>query len=549
MPAKTFSTPVLVVGAGAVGALLALELARHQVPSVVIERSVAPAAYPKMDCYLSGRSMELLRRLGLAGAIREGGVDPEHSTDLLWAQDLGQPPVLVWHHPSVNQMRQRYAAVNDGSAPAEPYQRVPGSLLEALTRDAARRHPLIDVREGWTFADLASEAGGVAATVVDPGTGTRHVIEARYLAACDGAGSTVRRCLEIPFDEWSTPTEHLSVHFKSADPVLRRHGRAFITIVARGLTLVSHDERDTWIGIVRAPVDEPLTTDPMGLVQERLGVDLAVDEVLGATRWVGSLAIARTYGKGSAYLVGDAAHRFYPVGGHAVNTGIADAVDLGWKLAALVSGWGGARLLDSYEAERRPVALFNRELCAGLVEVWRRFERLAAAGVSREHLAGILEQDVHQIDNLGVHFGQRYADSPVIWHERGDAPSWHWERITPTTWPGTRAPAVRLRGGGELFDRLGAAFTLVDLSGRGMGAPLVREANGRGIPMTNLVVDDLAVRACWERDLVLVRPDQHVAWRDDSPPADWGTVLDRVTGQEPTRTRHVPALLAGQTRA
>jgi hypothetical protein len=138
---------------------------------------------------------------------------------------------------------------------------------------------------------------------------------------------------------------------------------------------------------------------------------------------------------------------------------------------------------------------------------------------------------VHQIDNLGVHFGERYSDSPVIWHERGDAPSWHWNRITPTTWPGGRVPAVRLSTGAQLFDRFGAGFTLVDLSGQGSGEGLAKDARSRGIPLTYLAVEDDAVRACWERDLVLVRPDQHVAWRGDEASASGDEILDRVTGR------------------
>jgi len=511
---------VLIVGAGPVGAVLALELAHHDVPSIVVERSLRPSRHPKMD-YLNGRSMELLRRLGLAAAVRAQGIDPGHSTDFLWTRDFDQPPVLVWHHPSVSQMRQRFATVNDGTAPAEPYQRVQGSLLEHLVRDAARDHPLIDLRPGWTCADVQLGPDGVTATVVEAATNTRHTIAARYLAACDGARSTVRRCLGIPIDEAGETTYHCSVYFTSTDPVLRRYGRAFVTIGARGVTLVSRDEANAWTASVPVPADETLTTDPMVLVRERLGADFAVTDVLSLAQWEGSLGVARTYRRGNAFLVGDSAHQFHPTGGYGANTGLADAVDLGWKLAGAVRGWAGPGLLDSYERERRPVALFNRELCADLLEVWARFRRLAAAGAADEQLAGVLEQDVHQIDNLGVHFGARYADSPVIWAERGGAPTWNWREISASTWPGGRAPSVRLADGGLLFDRFGTGFTLVDLSGAGLGEPLVARAQHRGIPMTHLPLDDTAVRGCWEKDLVLVRPDQHVAWRDDAPPEQW----------------------------
>lgn len=522
-------TPVLIVGAGPVGSVLALELARHRVPCVVVERTPWPSVHPKMD-FINGRSMELFRRLGLAGAIRDIGIGSQHSTDFHWTRGFHEPPVLVWHQPSVDQLRRRYGAVNDGTAPVEPYQRVQGSLLEKLLRDTLRGHPLIDLREGWTFTNLDQDADGVSAKVIDYTTRTRHTIATRHLVACDGARSTVRRWLDIPMDELGEPTQHCSVYFSSRDPVLRRFGRAFLTFAAKGVTLVSRDEGRIWTASVPVDPNEPMAADPIAVVQERLGVRFVVDEVRSIAQWEGSLAVATTYRRGSVFLAGDSAHRFYPAGAHGANTGIADAVDLGWKLAATANGWGGDRLLDSYERERRPVAIFNRELCADLLEVARRFSRLAQAGSSREHLAGLLEQERHQIDNFGVHFGHRYADSPVIQHEPGDAPHWEWDRITASTWPGGRAPAVRLASGDQLFDHFGDGFTLVDLTDRAIGAPLVRQALGRGIPMTHLVADDPAVRSCWERDLVLVRPDHHVAWRDNELPADWDGVLDLVTG-------------------
>jgi 2-polyprenyl-6-methoxyphenol hydroxylase-like FAD-dependent oxidoreductase len=525
------TTPVLIVGGGPAGTILALELAHHNVSSVLVERSPQPSPHPKMD-YADGRSMELLRRLGLADPVRAAGIDPDYSMDVLWTRGFDEPPVLVWHHPSVNQMRQRYAAVNDGTAPAEPYQRVPGSRLETLLRDAARAHPLVDLREGWTLCDLRCAVGDVTATLVGPGATGRHTVNAAFLVGCDGARSTVRRCLDIPMDGLGPPTPYCSVYFVSGDPALRRHGRAFVTIGPRGLTLVSRDERTEWTASIPLPRHHPATVDPIATVRELLGVNFTVDEVISVRQWEGSLAVATSYGAGPVYLVGDAAHQTLPNGGFGANIGIADAVNLGWKLAASIKGWGGPHLLDSYEKERRPAALFHREMCASLIDVWRRFHRLTAAGASREQLAGVLEQEVHRVDTVGVQFGTRYTHSPVIWPEEGSPPLWRWDRITPTTWPGARVAAVRLADGTQMLDLLGPDLTLVDLSGRRIGEPLARSAVERGIPVTHRPVDDPAVRACWERDLILVRPDHHVAWRGDEPPESWDAVLDRVTGSK-----------------
>jgi 2-polyprenyl-6-methoxyphenol hydroxylase-like FAD-dependent oxidoreductase len=483
---------LLIIGAGPVGAVLALELARHGVASTVIERSHAAPLFPKMD-FLNGRTMELLRRLGLADAVREVGVDTGFGANFVWTDGLDRPPIAVWPYPSPASLA--VAEATDGSGSLEPYQRIPGSVLEDLLRERLRRHPLVDLREGWTCTGVEQSADGAVATVV--ADGTEHRLSARHLVGCDGAGSVVRRSLDVAMPVTAPPTRRLSVYFRSADPRLRAHGRAFVTTSSTGVTLVSRDEADLWTASFAAEESD----DPVAELRKRLRVDVVVDEVLAVSSWQGALAVADRYRVGSVFLAGDAAHQYYPFGGHGANTGIADAVGLAWMLAAVHRGWGGPRLLDSYAAERRPVALFNREMCTNMLEVARRFAVLSAAGASRAHLAGFLAEETAQVENVGIHFGYRY-DSPVIAREPGQAPPWEWRRIVPTTWPGGRPPSLRT-GGEALFDRFGPGFTLVDL----------------------------AVRAAWERELVLVRPDQHVAWRGDAAPADWDAVLDLVTGQ------------------
>jgi 2-polyprenyl-6-methoxyphenol hydroxylase-like FAD-dependent oxidoreductase len=489
-----------------------------------------PSTHPKV-AFINARSMELLRQLGLAGAVRASGVASHHSTDVLWTRGFGEPPVLAWHQPSVDQMRRQYAAVNDGTAPVEPYQRVLGSELERLLREEAAKHPLIDLRPGYALTAVERTADQVTATVVDRVGRGRQTITADYLVGCDGARSTVRHCLAIGLDQTGETRTFCSVYFRSRDRRLRRYGRAFVTIAAAGLDLVSRDEDDLWTASF--PIDTPNcpVADPIAEVQRRLGAAFTVDDVISVLQWEGALAVASAYRRGRAFLAGDAAHHFFPAGAYGVNTGLGDGVDLGWKLAAVVNGWAGPRLLGSYEAERRPVAMLNRELCADLLEVTQRFGRLAGAGISTEYLAGLLEVQAHQVDNIGVHFGHCYVRSPVIATEPGDPPAWSWQQITSSTWPGGRAPSVRLSSGEQLFDRLGVGFTLVDLSGEDVGADLVERATIRAIPMTYLALDDPSARACYERQLVLVRPDHYVAWRGDHAPANWDGVLDLVTGR------------------
>jgi 2-polyprenyl-6-methoxyphenol hydroxylase-like FAD-dependent oxidoreductase len=523
---------VLVVGAGPVGAVLALELARHGIGSVLIDRSTLASPHPKMD-YLNGRSMELLRRLTLVEEIRDRGVGPEYPFTFIWSRDFAEPPIAIWHYASVCELQERIASVNDGTVPAEAHQRLQGSLLEEVLRRRVETDALVDFRPGWALQELAQDPDCVRVTLRHAATGIENELQARYLVGCDGAGSVVRRLLGIPVNVLGPPTQHRDVYFRSADPVLRKHGRAFLTVAAGGLTLVSRDEQDTWTGTVHLADKQAFAEDPVALMRRNLGSHFRVDKVLSVVEWQGSLGVADSYRSGRVFLAGDSAHHFYPTGGHGANTGIADAVDLGWKLAGVVAGWGGPALLDSYQSERRPVALFNREMCANLLEVWLRFPRLVSGGASRQQLAGFLQQETYQMDNLGIHFGYRYEGSPVICRDEGEPPVWEWWRITPTTWPGGRAPSVRLADGTVLFDRFGTGFTLVDLSGAEAGKGVLDAAAQRGVPITHLSIEDPQVRSVWERNLVLVRPDQHVAWRGSAPPASpsaWNTVLDRVTG-------------------
>ncbi|WP_137815751.1 FAD-dependent monooxygenase [Gandjariella thermophila] len=527
------AAPVLVVGAGPVGATVALELAHHGVRSIVVDRARGASRHPKMD-FVNARSMELLRRLGLTDDIRARGVPGDQAFNFFWMRSFAEPPVAEWRYLSVDTLREEMARTNDGSLPREPYQRIVGSMLEQLGRDRCAAAELVDLREGWTFQGLRQDAEGVTADVLVDGR--TRTIRARYLVGCDGANSAVRSAVGIGVDEYGPQRHHVISYFRSADPALTRYGRFFLANTTLGLTLVSRDGDATWTATFPLADGEQSTGDPLPVIRQRLGVDIAVDELINVAQWRGRFGVARRYRAGRVFLAGDSAHQFFPTGGHGANTGIADAVDIGWKLAAVLDGWGGPGLLDSYEAERRPVALFNREMSFNLLEVWRRFPQLAAEGAGRPQLAGFLRQDGYQINNIGIHCGYRYRDSPVICHEDGEEPAWEWGRIVPTTWPGGRAPSVRLADRTELYDLLGPGLTLLDFSGSQAGKPIAQEAQRLGVPLAHLAVDDEGSRTVWERDLVLVRPDQHVAWRGNEPPDDCAGVLDRVCGRHPDRS-------------
>ncbi|GAA2337249.1 FAD-dependent monooxygenase [Dactylosporangium salmoneum] len=508
MTAAALRAQVLVVGAGPAGAVLALELAHHNVPCLVVERAVAPPRHPGVD-RVTGPGMDLLRRLGLADLVRKYGAGPDGGPgDVEWRTRLDDAPVLV-------------AA---GIPAGEPDHRIGAAELTRRLRDELRGHPLIELREGWTFTGLRMEPGGAMANVLDVRSGVRHAVATRHLVGCDGAQSTVRRCLEVPMDQLGHPVQHCSVFFRSTDPRLPAADRPRTTVVVGGLTCVSRGDGDSWVAHLPLGADEPVTTDPVAMLRDRLGAALEVPEILGVVQWDDALAVATVYRRGPVFLAGEAAHRFHPAG-ELLDTSLADAVDLGWKLAAEINGWGGPGLLASYEAERRPRALLDRELLARAQETRRRFGRLTAAGAAPELLAGVLRQEAHRPDAGGL--PARHATSAVVWHDgmlAGTTPD-------AAVRAGGLAPDVRLGGGDPLADRFGPELTLVDLTRDATGARLAAAATGRGIPVRHLPVADPAVRAGWDRPLVLVRPDRHVAWCADAAPRDWDAVLDLVSGR------------------
>jgi len=508
-------TPVLVVGAGVAGCVVALELAHHGVPSIVAERASRPPRHPELTL-VSGRSMELLRRLGLAAQIRRHGIAPDSPADVVWVRALGEPPVLVSTLPPAGDMPG--AAATGGAAPIEPYLLLPGSELTGRLRATARAHPLVDLREGWTFTDLRAEPGAAVAVLLEAATGTRHIVEATHLAGCDGAQSTVRRCVGVTMEHLTAPVHHHTVYFRSDDLV--RPPAYPRTIITAGVTLSWRPDEKLWIARLPLSAGEA-TADPAELLEDRLGLGPGSADIAGVAQSEETLGIATAYRSGPVFLAGEAAHHLHPPG-ETVDTCVGDAVDLGWKLAATVAGWAGPALLASYEDERRRRALIDRELAARALETRSRFGRLAAAGASQEVLAGVLGQEPPQTDFTGTGPADGAARSGVVWRAAGEA---------SRTAPGLRPPAVRMADGGQLFDRLGPQFTLVDLTDSSDGSALVAAAEARGVPMTHLAVTDAAVRDRWEQGLVLVRPDQHVAWRSGAGPAPWDAVLDVVTGR------------------
>ncbi|MEQ8699671.1 MAG: FAD-dependent monooxygenase [Bauldia litoralis] len=531
-------TPVLIVGAGPVGLTLAIVLAHHGVRCAVVERNATTTRHPKMDI-TNGRTMEIFRRLGIADRVAAAGVPGDICLDVAWATRLTGHEIHRFAYPPPDAVRVAYRTLNDGSQSLEPGIRISQVVVEPLLRDVAAASPLISLHYGWKFLDLDQDGTGVAATVESADSGEVHIVRSDYMAGCDGGGSRVRQALGIGLDGEANIRKRYSVHFRSRDKsILEPWGPAWHYQSPVHGTLISQDGRERYTLHSFAP--DGAEPDPYATVRRFVGRDFDF-ELLQDPVWFNNLLVAERYRERRVFLAGDSAHQYIPTGGYGMNTGIGDAYGLGWMLAAVVAGRGGPGLLDAYEAERRPVGVRNcaaskrhAEARMAVGTVWS--DALDAEGPEGDRARAACAKRVAEIGNAeneswGIELGYRYDGSPVVIAEAGPPPADDPLHYRPTTHPGARVPAVYLADGAALFDRFGRGFTLLNFDPGRLDAGSFREAAGRlGIDLAVVDVDDPHAADLYERPLVLVRPDEHVAWRGEGLPDDPEAVMRVAAG-------------------
>jgi 2-polyprenyl-6-methoxyphenol hydroxylase-like FAD-dependent oxidoreductase len=521
---------VLIVGAGPVGLAVALELAHQGVPSTVLER--APGIDTELLAKagtLSARSMELCRRWGIAAQVAGWGADADFPRDTCYVTALNGGHLIG--RDVVAPARTRV----DAASP-EMLRKCPQHIFDPLLARALADTGLADVRYGAELRDLAQDGDGVTATLADGET-----VRASYAVGCDGAASRVRTLLGIPFEG---PTLDYSVsalvRIKDLDayhPIGRATRYVVMDTGGTWANLTSVDYGDLWRLTLLGSEQTLAGLDPDAALQAVLGRDDVPYELMRALPWRRSQCTAGRFRQGRVLLAGDAAHTTSPTGGHGLNTGLADALGAGWALAAVVRGWGGDALLDAYEAERRPVAIRNGLSSTRNYEVWRGggldlrqvLDDGPAADAARAALGAEMSRKLRAEWHAdGIRMGYRYEQSPVIVPDGTPEPVDDPVTYVPTARPGHRAPHAWLAPGRSVLDLFGPGFTLLRFGPADPGA-LVGAAADRGVPLTVHTIEDPAIAALYERELVLVRPDGHVAWRGDSASASAG-VLDIVRG-------------------
>lgn len=531
-------TPVLIAGGGPVGLTLALELATQEVECHLVDRRPAMGRLPKME-RCNARTMENFRRLGLADAIRAAGLPPEIPMDVYVCVESIQNPPLVHHrYRSVAALKHRGRQVNDGTMPLEPYQLISQYTLEPLLRAAAERSPFVTVDFGHELASFTQDADGVSATVRTT-AGALKTIRSRYLVGCDGAASRVRSELGIEL-RGDSLLELRQALFRCDDLFERipiGPGRHYHVADEHASFLIVQDDTRHFSlhGIVERDEDMP------ALFERVVGMPIEY-ETLYIGRWTQRLMLADRYRDGRVLLAGDSAHLVIPTGGLGMNTGAGDAVDLAWKLAGVIHGWGGLALLDAYESERRPVGAravaASRRAASGRRRwraAWRPeiVENTPEGELARFDVADLADKEQRwSNDLLGIELGYSYRGSPIVVDQPGPGPDTESFSYQPSSWPGSRVPHVWLTDRSALHDQLERRFTLLHRGAEDDAAAGLSDAFAElGVPFGTFQLDSPAAEVVLEgHDLVLVRPDLHVGWRGRHPPERPREVAAVVSG-------------------
>jgi 2-polyprenyl-6-methoxyphenol hydroxylase-like FAD-dependent oxidoreductase len=538
------------VGAGPAGLVLAIELGRRGVPCMLIEQSAAPPTFPKANSTTS-RTMEHYRRLGCADEIRALGLPDDYRPDISYHTHYATHELARLRWPSRREALAGRLRVDAHWPTPEPIHRGQQMLIEPVLRAHAQRWPAIDLRLGWRAERLAETDSAARILATELASGRQEEIEADYAVGCDGPRGLVRETLGIDYqgigaeDRDFMGGRMLAVHLDAPDIYRIVPGGPSWQYWAinrrRCGVLVAIDGRGRFVLHTQLPGGAEKS---MAYARESIEITAGCAlryEILDIADWTaGFTLVAERYGGSRTFLAGDAAHLFTPTAGLGYNTAVDDVSNLGWKLAAVCQGWGGTELLHSYQTERKPVAERNTRFARSVAETFRNLvlpptlEDDAGAAARAELGRRLLASCTREFDAPGIHLGAFYGDSPIIAAEPGEPPPDDPGQYVAQARAGARAPHLWLADDVALYDRLGRDFTLLALDGAPDTAALEAAAAARNVPLTVLRIAHPDARELCAASLVLIRPDQHVAWRGTAVPADPAGLMDLVTGRART---------------
>ena len=416
---KNDIVPVLVIGGGPVGLALAGDLGWRGIGCTLVEQSDGSIYQPRMDL-VGVRTMEFCRRWGLVPAV-EGSPYP---------RDYAQDNIYLTSLTGYELGRERFPGIGQAPPPKESPQRrerCPQNMFDPILRAFAASQKNVALRYRTRLVSFTQNAELVTAVVENAETGAREEILARYIVGCDGARSFVRETLGIPMQGNPVLTYTTNVIFRCPHLLsLHDKGKAYrhIFIGPEGTwsTIVAINGRDEWrFSIIGGAEQRDYTTDDIkAAIRRAVGRDFEF-EILSVLPWVRRELVADRYRGGRGFIAGDAAHVMSPTGGFGMNTGIQDVVDLSWKLAAVIEGWGGDGLLDSYGIERQPIGTRNVTEASGNLRRMlsvpphpNLLDDTPQGAATREKVGREFSETMRrEWFTLGAHLGYRYENSPI----------------------------------------------------------------------------------------------------------------------------------------
>jgi 2-polyprenyl-6-methoxyphenol hydroxylase-like FAD-dependent oxidoreductase len=544
---KKDEADVLIVGAGPVGLTLAIDLAWRGIDVTVVETR-ARAAPPEPKCnHVAARTMEIFRRLGVAGKVRNAGLPADYPHDISYRTTFTGQELTRIRIPC---RRDRFTMTDgpDCNWPTpEPPHRINQIFLEPILFEHAAAQPRIRIINRTSVDEAAVGDISASVTLRDLESGAVSRMSSRFLIGCDGARSVVRKAIGAKLSGDEVVQRVQSTYIRAPDLIkLQQHERAWGagSINPRRAGMVyAIDGVERWLvhNYMKPDEGDFDSVDRDACVRTILGVGRNFRyDILSKEDWVGRRLIADKFRDRCAFIAGDAAHIWVPYAGYGMNAGIADAMNLSWLLAAHLNGWAPPSILDAYEAERWPITsqVSRFAMSHAEAEIRRRgavpgdIEDAGPAGERARREVGRLayEINVQQYACAGLNFGTYYDRSPIIAYDGAEHPAYTMDSYTPSTVPGCRTPHFWRDDGGSIYDAMGPEFTLLRFDSSIDTAPLEAAALRRALPLTVLDVETSAARGLYGHRLVLSRPDQHVAWRGEALPSDCLALIDHIRG-------------------
>ena len=537
---------VLISGGGSVGLSLAAELGWRNIDCMVVEQAAGLNNHPRANA-VANRTMEYYRRWGIDKAITEAGIPPDHPADYYWVSSLHGRQL---HRISLPPFKKIREVKDTGGYVKEEHTWSP--YLKTITGQNEVEETIlnyidtlsnINMNFNYSLESFEQDILGVTSKVKNIKSGVIEEVRSKYLIACDGGKSMVREKLNIGLSGRADMAKFVSIYFKAPDFMkchkfgsaniffpLHKDYAGFLLNWDGGTTFTYH--------LMLKPGQLWNEVNTKKSIEEVLGQTTDI-EILSVQPWTAHALVADKYHDKRIIMAGDAVHLFTPTGGFGMNTGVSDAIDIAWKVQAMVEGWGGAKLIDSYFEERHSIGVRNTKEAADcfdqlnsvmqygdiLDEDSKRAEKL------REKLSINLKEQDKLIASSGTLLGYRYKNSSIVIPDGTEETFDNPRKYIPTARPGHRAPHIWLEEGVSIYDKFNKNFTLLVFTEDLIDAKkLISKAESIALPIHLLQINDKDVLNLYLNKYVIVRPDLMVAWRSDYIPENIIDILNTIIG-------------------